>query len=239
MSASSAPTARAVPQLMYTGTDHLRASVSALPIWSLCSWVMTMPANGAASRPSRVSRRSTSFAEKPQSSRARVVVVPLWASTTSALPSLPLPRLANRTAASVQLCMQQRHDALRVRRRIDLPVRIDHGDLRHGVAGWAHIDEVFRALRFFRVAGKELTEQPLALHFLQGIGIADVINALLAIAIVDREVGPVERETDAQPCAVERLRQVERRLAGQLRARRGRARVGDQLLRLCVGQAEL
>src|SRR5258708_29557933 len=140
-SASSAPTARAVPQLMYNGIDHLRASVSALPMWSLCSCVIRMASRPSTPAPSRVRRRSTSLAEKPQSSRTRVVVAPLCASTSKALPSLPLPRLAKRTARLVQLRVQQRHDALRVGLVIHLPVRVQHRHLRHDLGLRAHIDQ--------------------------------------------------------------------------------------------------
>src|ERR1700756_4093465 len=154
-SASSAPTARAVPQLMYNGIDHLRASVSALPMWSLCSWVIRMASTPSPLAPSRVRRRSTSLAEKPQSSRTRVVVAPLCASTSKALPSLPLPRLANLTVRLVQLRVQQRHDALRVGRIVDLPVCSQHRHLGHRVALRAHVDEEFLTRLLGRIAAVE------------------------------------------------------------------------------------
>ena len=49
-----------------------------------------------AARPARASRASSSRSEKPQSTSSRVMVAPLPASTTSALPALPLPRLQKR-----------------------------------------------------------------------------------------------------------------------------------------------
>src|SRR6478735_4961281 len=55
------------------------------------------------SRPARARRVSSSRSEKPASTRRRVVVIPLVASTTVALPLLPLPRLQKRImAAAVQ-----------------------------------------------------------------------------------------------------------------------------------------
>src|SRR5260370_41827532 len=81
---------------------------------------------------SRARRRSTSFAEKPQSSSTRVVVVPLTDSTSNALPSLPLPRLAKRILENlVQLRVQQRDDSLRVGRCTDLTIGAAHSALRH------------------------------------------------------------------------------------------------------------
>src|SRR5471032_2288253 len=139
--ASSAPTARAVPQLMCNGMDHLRASVSAPPMWSACSCVIRMASIWSARTSRRARRRSTSFAEKPQSSSTRVVVVPLTDSTSNALPSLPLPRLAKRIGENlVQLGMQQRDDPLRVSRCIYLAVGVDHGDLGDGVRLRTHVD---------------------------------------------------------------------------------------------------
>lgn len=52
----------------------------------------------AGAQPRRSSRRTVSRMPNPQSSRMRVLVVPSVDSTSSALPSLPLPRLANLTA---------------------------------------------------------------------------------------------------------------------------------------------
>src|SRR3978361_722706 len=79
-------------------------------------------------------RGSTSFAEKPQSSSTRVVVVPLTDSTSNALPSLPLPRLAKRIGENlVQLRVQQRDDPLCVSGRIHLSVGVDDRNLRNRV----------------------------------------------------------------------------------------------------------
>src|SRR5260370_40143478 len=166
-SAVSAPVARAVPQLIWSGSDPLRASVSALPMWSLCSWVIRIASRRSTPKPTRPSLRSTSFAEKPQSSSTRVVVVPLDATTTSALPSLPLPRLVKRTHRLVTVRVQQRYDALRIRRRVDLPVRINDPNLRHVIALRPDVDaELLRRLLRPRAAGEQLAEQALALEFL-------------------------------------------------------------------------
>src|SRR5579864_128576 len=243
MQASSAPTARAVPQLVCSGIDHFRASVNALPMWSPCSWVIRMASRLLTLKPRRARRRSTSFAENPQSSSTRVVVVPLCASTSSALPSLPLPRLANLTVRLVQLCMQQRHDTLRVRRRIHLAVRVEYRNLGQRVTLRAYIHEELLT-RFLRAvtAIEQLAEETFPLQFLHRIRVANVINALLAVAIVDGEVGTVEREAHAQPCTVERLGQIQRRGAVSrvdLRRRRRGTCLCQELLCLSVGQAEL
>src|ERR1700744_6623951 len=140
--------------------DHLRARVNALPIWSECSWVIRIASSSSTRIPSRANRRSISFAEKPQSSSTRVVVVPLPASTPNALPSLPLPRLANRIGETlVQLRVQQRNDPLGVRRVIELTICIDDSHLGKRIRLRAHIDqELARGL--WRAATEQRSEQP-------------------------------------------------------------------------------
>ncbi|ABA50388.1 hypothetical protein BURPS1710b_2698 [Burkholderia pseudomallei 1710b] len=158
------------------------------------------------------------------------------------MPSLPLPRLANRTRL-VQLRVQQRDDPLRIGRGVDLAVCIDDGHLRLRVALRAHVDEEFLArLRRRRAAVEQLAEQAVALELLHRVRVTHVIDALRAIPVVDREVRAVEREPDTQPRPVERFGQIERRRgtgADDGRGRGGRTRVGEQLLRLRVGQTEL
>src|SRR3989344_4574608 len=73
---------------------NLREKRTTPPPWSACSWVTRMASLAAGSRSSRARRRTVSVALKPQSSRTRERP----ASTTSALPSLPLPNEAKRMA---------------------------------------------------------------------------------------------------------------------------------------------
>src|ERR1700687_4980430 len=157
---------------------------------------------------SRARRRSTSFAEKPQSSSTRVVVVPLTDSTSNALPSLPLPRLAKRILENlVQLRVQQRDDSLRVGRCIDLTIGVDHGGPRPRVSLRTHVHHQL-AGRLRRAAGEKLAEQTFLLQLLHRVGETHVIQTLRAILVVDGEGGPVECESHTQPGALERLRKI-------------------------------
>src|SRR5690606_15637383 len=111
----------------------------------------TMADRLAGSQPSACSRRSASRRPKPQSTSTRAQRPPSVVSTSSALPSLPLPRLAKRKPASpsVQLFVQQRED-LAGRGAIDAgdrtPLGIEHRD---GGADAGGLREQLELLRDF------------------------------------------------------------------------------------------
>src|SRR5450755_621697 len=85
-------------------------------------------------RPARARRVSSSRSEKPASTRSRVVVMPLVASTTVALPLLPLPRLRKRITpragfrSSLQVVEQEPGNALAVVAVLGLARRIEDRD---------------------------------------------------------------------------------------------------------------
>ena len=66
----------------------------------------------------------------------------------------------------------------------------------------------------------------LLLHVALGVGVAHEVQAVLAVAVLDREPDAVEREADAAPGAVERLVHLQ-----QLACRRPLANLGAQRLR--------
>src|SRR5260370_10508877 len=159
---------------------------------------------------SRARRRSTSFAEKPQARSTRVAGVPPSDSTSTALPSLPLPRLAKRILENlVQLRVQQRDDSLRVGRCIDLTIGVDHSDLRHRVSLRTHVHHEL-AGRLRRAAGEKLAEQTFLLQLLHRVGETHVIQTLRAILVVDGEVAPVAYQSHTLPGTVERLANIHR-----------------------------
>src|SRR5262245_49241935 len=117
-SANSASNPDSVPGVSQTGMPCFRASLATPPIWSSCSCVTTIAERLSGERPRRPSLAAVADKLKPQSSRTRVSP----ASTTRALPSLPLPSEAKRIAsragsasALFQLLLQQGQDAARRR----------------------------------------------------------------------------------------------------------------------------
>src|SRR3990172_3490909 len=209
---ASAASARAVPWVIQARTPWRRANGSAPSAWSPCSWVTKMPARSPGARPRRVSRRSVSSVENPQSTRMRVEP----ASTTRPFPSLPLPSDAKRTAvtrsavrapspASLQLIVEEREDLLRRTGRVGLAVLAEHLDL--GVVGDA-LDDHLILHRLRRLVGppeRELVEPPVLLVVGRRIDVAHEVDALRPVAVLDGEADAVERQADAAPGAVERL----------------------------------
>src|SRR3990172_666365 len=180
-----------------------------------------MPARSAGSRPMRASRRVASRREKPQSSSRRVGP----ASTTSPLPSLPLPSDAKRTtlppcpvpdSPACQDLLQ-----LRVQKRQYLPRRLGLVRLTF-LAEHLDLARVFLVLDLHSVLlrrpwigaagfpehqlGKEaLVPLATALRVLLRIDVADKEYPLGTVAILDRKADPIECESDPAPCAIERL----------------------------------
>src|SRR4030095_4791392 len=126
------------------------------------------------------------------------------ASTTSPLPSLPLPSDAKRTPASalLQLVLEKRQDLLAGRGLVGRAVRILD---RHDAArvGLRDADLVLLGLFALVLPEHELREQSLVARRRLRIGITDEVLALRAVAIDDGETDAVEREPDAGPRAVE------------------------------------
>src|SRR5262245_7556576 len=172
-----------------------------------------MPARSPGARPMRASRRSVSSVEKPQSIRRRVAP----ASTTSPFPWLPLPSDANRTArptrsaaaapASFQLVVQEREDLLGRAGRVRGTVLAVHLHLALVDAAVLHGHLVLRGLRRLgRAPERELGEEAVVLLLVGGgIHVADEIDALRPVAVLDREPDTIEREPDPPPGAIERL----------------------------------
>src|SRR5690606_24476411 len=189
------------------------------PTWSPCSCVTTIADSVAGSQPSARSRRSASRNPNPQSTSTRCSEAPSRVSTSSALPSLPLPRLAKRTAKLPGACpcplpelfLQQRED---LRRGIGVdPGRciafaIEHRNLRAGARAFGLEPELLRDF-LLRLAAEDPTEEtglavrPSRLRL--GVDVAHEIQPLRTIAIVDGEAAAVEREADLAPRPVEVL----------------------------------
>src|SRR5262245_21018131 len=161
----------------------------------------------------RARRRSVSSVEKPQSTRTRVAP----ASTTSPFPWLPLPSDAKRTAGptrsaaaapgSFQLVVQEREDLLRGAGRVRGTVLAEHLHLALVGAAVLDGDLVLRCLRRLgRAPERELGEEAVILLLVAGgIHVADEVDALRPVAILDREPDAIEREPDPPPGAIERL----------------------------------
>src|SRR3569833_1735361 len=194
-----------VPAVSRTGNLCLRASRPTPPIWSLSSCVTTMPARSQTSSFNRASRAMLSASPKPQSINTRVEP----ASTTRPLPSLPLPRLANRITpvpASLQLVVQQLDDAI---------LRVGVGRLAVGagdanpalLARFADHDlQLRRGLRLLATPEGKLDEHAfVALTGVvdTGVDVAHVVDALGAVAVLHGKAHAVERQADTTPGAVE------------------------------------
>src|SRR5690606_19843393 len=113
----------------------------------------TMADSAAGSQPRARSLRSASRRPKPQSTSTREVNAPSSVSTSSALPSLPLPRLAKRKPASLllQLLVQQGQDLGRrvtVEAGDGLALAIEHRDHRAVSGGFGLQLELLRDLLF-------------------------------------------------------------------------------------------
>src|SRR3569623_1797485 len=194
-----------VPAVSHTGNLCLRASRPTPPIWSLCSCVTTMPARSQASSFNRASRAMLSASPKPQSISTRVEP----ASTTRPLPSLPLPRLANRITpvpASLQFVVQQLDDAI---------LRVGVGRLAGGtgdanpalLARFANHDlQLRRGLRLLAAPEGELGKHAFVAFagvVDTGVDVADVVDALGAVAVLHGKAHAVKRQADTTPGAVE------------------------------------
>src|SRR6187399_1114676 len=117
------------------------AKAATPPMWSSCSWVTTMPARSEGSSPMRFSRSRVSPMPKPQSIITRVA--PL--STTSALPELPLPMEANRSAiALLQLVVEKREDLFTRGRRVSDALAVLYLHLRHARPRVRHVHAELR-----------------------------------------------------------------------------------------------
>ena len=144
------PVARQVPRLIHSGSRSRSASARAQPMWSPCSWVTNTASRSEAARPARASRVSSSLSEKPASTSSRVVVMPLDASTTVALPPLPLPMLRKRitrrracaSGRSLQVFEEQADDPLAGFAAFGLALRIEDGDGAGGAAFGGDLDPV-------------------------------------------------------------------------------------------------
>src|SRR5450755_2908026 len=183
-------------------------------MWSLCSWVTKTASRSLAARPARARRVSSSRNEKPASTSRRVVVMPLVASTTVALPLLPLPRLQKRITPAparpvpvplAQVFEQEVDDALAVLGRFRLAGRVEHRD-RARVALGADLDPVLGETVVVVLLAPEVdqaTEEVRLLAAGEGrVDVANEIQALAAIAVLDREAAPVEGDADAAPGAI-------------------------------------
>src|SRR5690606_17435898 len=166
----------------------------------------------AGSRPRLRRRRSTSRTPNPQSTSTQPAASP--PSTSSALPSLPLPRLAKRTAL-LHLLLQQRQDAcdgLAVDLADGLALRVAHLD-DAAIALAAHLDPEARAGFGARFAAEQARQEAGffagATAFDLRIDVADEIHALRTVAILDGEAAAIERQADTPPGAVEALGQFE------------------------------
>src|SRR5512137_1295919 len=119
--------------------------------------------------PARSMRRASCFRLKPLSTRTRVAVEPSRASTTSALPLLPEPRLQARSTprpALAQLVAQQRQDPVAGRRPLRCAVGTKHSHDRPVRAFAGHDDAVLQR-RNRLVAGEDLGEEALLLLLLR------------------------------------------------------------------------
>src|SRR5512143_1628668 len=207
-----------VPAVSHTGSLCLRASRPTPPIWSLCSCVTTMPARSPGCKPSRASRATLSASPKPQSISTRVA----FASTSRPLPSLPLPRLANRITpapASLQFFVQQIDDAIPRLVVGRLAVGASDADPALLARLADHDLQLRRGLRRLAAPEGEIGEDAfvtLAGVVDVGIDVAHKIDTLGAVTVFHREADTVERESDPAPGAVEAFIHLQHRDAGFL-----------------------
>src|SRR6187455_2508374 len=205
MPAKRSPTMVIVPNVSHTGIACFAANAATPPTWSVCSCVTTIASMSPGARPIRARRTAVSRTPNPQSIMTREAP----ASTTSPLPSLPLPNDAKRISprALLELVLEERQDPVARRRLVRRALRVLHGHeaLRRRLDDG---DPVLLGLLAFVLAPEhELGEEALvALADVGvGIGVAHVIQAVAAVAVDDGEAAAVEREADAAPRAVEGL----------------------------------
>src|SRR4051812_2954573 len=124
-----------------------------------------MASRSVAARPTRARRWSSSRSEKPQSMRTRDTATPSSASTTVALPVLPLPRLQKRTGETrgrvrglLQVFDEQAHDPLAGLAGLGAALRIEHRDGAAGVALALDRDAVARQRRGLVLLAAEAEE---------------------------------------------------------------------------------
>src|SRR6188474_141487 len=203
MPAKRSPTTVIVPKVSHTAMPCFAANAATPPTWSECSCVTTIASMSRGARPRRPRRVAVSRTPNPQSIMTREVP----ASTTSPLPSLPLPNDAKRISvrASLQLVLEQREDPVARRRLVRRTLRILH---RHEAArrGLDDRDPVLLGLLGFVLAPERKFREPALVALVDvgvGIRIANEIEAIAAVAVHDREPAAVEREPDAAPGAVE------------------------------------
>src|SRR6187455_656965 len=205
MPAKRSPTMVIVPNVSHTGIACFAANAATPPTWSVCSCVTTIASMSPGARPIRARRTAVSRTPNPQSIMTREPP----ASTTSPLPSLPLPNDAKRISvrASLQLVLEQREDPVARRRLVRRALWVLH---RHEAArrGLDDRDPVLLRLLGFVLAPERKLRDPALVALADvgvGIRIADEVQAVAAVAVHDREPAAVEREADAAPGAVERL----------------------------------
>src|SRR5262245_39607070 len=163
-------------------------------------------------RPMRARRRSVPSTGNPQSTRMRVAP----ASTTRPLPALPLPSEAKRTPRPrlLQLIVEQRENPLGRAARVGRAVLVKHLHLARGCALLDHHAVLLGLRRLGGAPERELRQESAAGLRAAVVGRIDVaheVEALRAVAVLDREADAVEREADPAPGAIERLVDVERR----------------------------
>src|SRR6185295_12201661 len=202
---STPPIARQVPRLIQTGRPKRRPRLKAQPTWSPCSWVTNTASSSSGASPARASRVRSSRSEKPQSTSTRLQVLPLRASTTVALPLLPLPRLQKRIIAGgprrtggatglLEVFDQQADDALACLAVLGLALAVEHGH-RAALAFALDLHAIARRPACFVLLAAE-AEDPaqqarLVLAGLGRIDIANEVQALRAVAVLDREAAAV------------------------------------------------
>src|SRR5512137_1464622 len=136
MPSNRSETAASVPNVAHTGMPWRAANAGTPPTWSECSWVTRIAVIDDGASPSRPRRVAAPRTPNPQSISTRVPPD----STTSPLPSLPLPRDAKRMRAAplLELIAQERGDLLAGRALVGGAVRVLHGHetawgcIRHG-----------------------------------------------------------------------------------------------------------
>src|SRR5688500_17616379 len=129
-------------------------------------------------------------------------------SATRQLPELPLPSEAKRSKL-LELLVQQRKDALRGLRFLRRAFLVQHVHLAAAGGAAAFLRHLHAVLLGLDAGGaaEQAAEEALVLllHLGLGIGVTHEVQALLPVAILDREADAVQRQPDAAPGAIERL----------------------------------
>src|SRR5438477_5762010 len=180
--------------------SYFAANAGTPPMWSECSWVTRIAVRSPGRSPRRAMRATVSRMPNPQSTSTRVAPF----STTSPLPSLPLPREAKRTRAPplLQLVFEKRQDLLAGNALVGRPARILHGHHAARV-GLRDGDPVLLGFFVLALPEHEFVQEAFVLRGRLRIGVADEILALRAVAIDDGEADPIERQANAAPRAIE------------------------------------